>query len=153
MKSCRVKKWFSVFLAMAVLCFCLPLPVFAAENSTTDSTYYLVDITPSNFKPTGHRDKETHSEVYVCPTFCSAGYTLVQTYCYVGGAPQSKNTHGTVSLSPNVEYAIDNYVYEDGDKYDGKVEMWLQIGASMNRGMAQGKWSPDFTPYGGEIYV
>lgn len=146
----KLKKLISVSLTAVLLASALSVP---ASADTVDKDYSFYDISASSWASTATAKKDTTSETYVAPEYSPNGTTLVRTYCYVGGSAVNKTTRGTVSLVSGNKYAINNYVYEDGDKYGGKVTMWLQMSPGAGRGVLRGKWSPDFTPESGVIYV
>ncbi len=146
----KLKKFVSVSLAAALLACSLTV---SASANTVDRDYAFYDIAASSWVSTGTAKKDTVSEVYAAPTDSPNGTTLVKTYCNVGGSAADKTTYGTAYLTNGYKYAINNYVYEDGDKYNGQVTMWLKMTPEAGRGRLRGVWSPDFTPESGVIYV
>ncbi len=146
----KLKRLISVSLAAALLACALTVP---ASANTVDRDYAFYDIAASSWVNTGTAKKDTASEVYAAPTDSPNGTTLVRTYCYVGESAVNKTTRGTVSLISGNRYAINNYVYEDGNKYNGQVTMWLSMSPAAGRGRLRGVWSPDYTEESGVIHV
>lgn len=109
----KLKRLISVSLAAALLACALTVP---ASANTVDRDYAFYDIAASSWVNTGTAKKDTASEVYAAPTDSPNGTTLAKTYCYVGGVARDKTTWGTAYLVSGNKYAINNYVYEDGDK-------------------------------------
>ena len=51
-------------------------------------------------------------------------------------------------------YAINNYVYEDGDYTSNEgVRMYLRMSPTSGSGMMDGHWSPDYAYESGVTYV
>ncbi len=146
----KLKRLISVSLAAALLACALTVP---ASANTVDRDYAFYDIAASSWVNTGTAKKDTASEVYAAPTDSPNGTTLAKTYCYVGGVARDKTTWGTAYLVSGNKYAINNYVYEDGDKYNGQVSMWLRMTPEAGRGRLRGVWSPDYTEESGVIHV
>ncbi len=146
----KLKRLISVSLAAALLACALTVP---ASADTNDRDYSFYDISTSSWASTPTAKKDTASETYVAPSTSPNGTTLVRTYCYVGGSAVNKTTRDTVYLVSGNRYAVNNYVYEHGDKYDSRVTMWLKMSPQAGRGLLRGKWSPDYTPESGVIYV
>ncbi len=146
----KLKKLISVSLTAVLLASALSIP---ASADTVDKSYAFYDISTSSWASTATAKKDTVSETYVAPKDSPNGTTLVRTYCYIGGSASNETTRGTVSLVSGNRYAVNNYVYEHGDKFNSRVTMWLSMSPGAGRGLLRGAWSPDYTPESGVIYV
>lgn len=138
-----LKKLFSALMVCSLMLTVLSI---SASANTVDRTYYYEGVSAGSWYLTSREWKDTSSEVYVAPTTGPNGYTKVQTWCFVYGAPKNKTTYGTVELISGKKYAIDNFVHEDGDKESGSVKMWLSLSPKRGSGYLSGCWSPDYTP-------
>lgn len=123
-------------------------------QSLLDVSYYKPSISAGEWISTVAHYKETTSEVYVAPDNSPSGYSQMRTYCYVSGVPTNKTTAGTVRLADGRKYAINNYVYEDGDYTSNEgVRMYLRMSPTSGSGMMDGHWSPDYAYESGVTYV
>ena len=146
----KLRKMFSVLIACALMLSVLSI---SASADTVDKSYYYSGVSDSNWYMTSREWKDTTSEVYVAPNTAPNGYTQAQTWCTVGGSSINKTTRTTVELNSGRKYAIDNFVFEHGDKTNGRAGMWLRLSPKRGSGYLQGKWSPDYTPEDNVTFV
>lgn len=126
----------------------------ASAANTTDKRYYKPSIKAGQWISTVGYYKETPSEVYVNPLHSPSNYSQMRTLCNVAGTPTNKTTAGTVRLYDGNKYAINNFVYEDGDYTSGYgVNMWLSMSPTSGSGYMEGYWSPDYAYESGVTYV
>lgn len=146
------KRLAAILLTAAMMVSAVSTTASAAD--TVDKYYYKPSITAGEWISTVAHYKETTSEVYVAPDNSPSGYSQMRTYCYVSGVPTNKTTAGTVRLADGRKYAINNYVYEDGDYTSNEgVRMYLRMSPTSGSGMMDGHWSPDYAYESGVTYV